>query len=148
MASSAFVGFASLPRSFHSLRPPFLHSQFPRHFFWDAASRRLHAVRRLGNRVRAARHFVPALHWIEDPLPPCNCLERSRAEGPLSALPIKGPSHLSRPRFAVQGRVRKWAPYLVDFVPAVAYHLCLNLIEIFMQPGDHFLANPCMPRAM
>ena len=32
----------------------------------------------------------------------------------------------------------------MNFVRAVAYHFCLNLPEKFSQPGDHFLAHPCM----
>ena len=31
----------------------------------------------------------------------------------------------------------------VNFVPAVAHHFCLNLPEVFSQPGAHFLAQPC-----
>ena len=38
---------------------------------------------------------------------------------------------------------KKWPPGLVNFVPAVAYHFCLNLPEKFSQPGAHFLAQPC-----
>ena len=32
---------------------------------------------------------------------------------------------------------------LVNFVPAVAYHFCLNFPETFPQPGVLFLAQPC-----
>ena len=38
---------------------------------------------------------------------------------------------------------RKWAPGLVNFVPALAYHICLALPAEFTQPGDHLLAEPC-----
>ena len=33
-------------------------------------------------------------------------------------------------------------PGLVNFDTAVAYHLCINLPETFLQPGVHFLAKP------
>ena len=32
---------------------------------------------------------------------------------------------------------------LVNFVPALAYHFCLNLPEKFSQPGAHVLSQPC-----
>ena len=38
--------------------------------------------------------------------------------------------------------VKKWAPGLVKFVPAFAYHFCLNLPEVLSQPWDHFFARP------
>ena len=38
-----------------------------------------------------------------------------------------------------------WSPGLVNFVPAVTYHFCLNLHEKYWQPGAHFLAHPCTP---
>ena len=45
-----------------------------------------------------------------------------------------------------RGRCRGWAkrrsPGLVNFVPSVAYHFCLNLPWNFSQPGAHFLAQP------
>ena len=36
-----------------------------------------------------------------------------------------------------------WALDLVNFVPAVAYHFCLNLPANFSQPGNGNLAHPC-----
>ena len=39
--------------------------------------------------------------------------------------------------------LKGWAK-LVNFVPGVVYHLCLNLPAAFTKPGDHFfLAHPC-----
>ena len=38
---------------------------------------------------------------------------------------------------------QKWFPGLVNFVPAVAYHLCLALPVAFTQPLAHLLAKPC-----
>ena len=35
------------------------------------------------------------------------------------------------------------SPGLVNFVPAVAYHFCLNLPAAFKQPGARLLAEPC-----
>ena len=32
---------------------------------------------------------------------------------------------------------------MVNFVPAVAYHICLALPAAFTQPGIHLLAEPC-----
>ena len=43
----------------------------------------------------------------------------------------------------VQGWAKKWIPGLVDFVPALAYHLGFNLPETSSQPGADFLARPC-----
>ena len=34
-------------------------------------------------------------------------------------------------------------PGLVNFVPAVAYHFCLNLPAAFSQPGNGLIAQPC-----
>ena len=42
----------------------------------------------------------------------------------------------------VQGWEKVVFPGLVNFVPAVAYHLCLNLPEKFLQPGNGNLAEP------
>ena len=39
--------------------------------------------------------------------------------------------------------VSSWIPRFGEFVPAVAYHLCLKLPKKFSQPGAHFLAQPC-----
>ena len=36
----------------------------------------------------------------------------------------------------------KWAPGLMNFVPAVAYHPCPNLPEQLSQPGDQFQPSP------
>ena len=38
-------------------------------------------------------------------------------------------------RSRVEGLARKWSPGLVNFVPAVACHFCLNLLT---QPDDFF----------
>ena len=35
-----------------------------------------------------------------------------------------------------------WATKLVNFVPALAYHFCLNLPEKFSKPGIGNLAQP------
>ena len=45
---------------------------------------------------------------------------------------------------AVKGRAKKWAPGLVNFVPALAYHFCLNLPAAFTKPGASTLADLCM----
>ena len=34
------------------------------------------------------------------------------------------------------------SPGLVNFVPALACHFCLDLPAAFTQPGDHLLAEP------
>ena len=44
----------------------------------------------------------------------------------------------------VQGSVNRRSPGLVNYVPALAYHLCLDLPAAFTQPGDHLLAEPCI----
>ena len=38
---------------------------------------------------------------------------------------------------------KRWVPGLVNFVPAVAYHFCLNLPAAFTQPRAHLLAESC-----
>ena len=35
-----------------------------------------------------------------------------------------------------EGSSIRWAPGLVNFVPGVAYHFCLNLHAAFSQPGN------------
>ena len=44
----------------------------------------------------------------------------------------------------VQGSSNRRAPGFVNFVPAVAYHFCLNLPAAFTQPGARLLVEPCM----
>ena len=36
---------------------------------------------------------------------------------------------------------------MVNFVPALAYHFCLNLPAAFTQPGARLLAEPCISLA-
>ena len=43
----------------------------------------------------------------------------------------------------LQGSAKRRSPGLVHFVPAVAYHFCLNLPAAFTQPGARLLAKPC-----
>ena len=42
----------------------------------------------------------------------------------------------------VQGSAKRWAPGLVNFVSAVAYHFCLGLPAAFTQPGARLLQKP------
>ena len=44
---------------------------------------------------------------------------------------------------ALQEWAKEGAPGWVKFIPAVAYHLCLNLAVQFSKPGAHVLAQPC-----
>ena len=44
----------------------------------------------------------------------------------------------------LQGSAIQRAPGLVKFATAVAYHFCLNLPELFSQPGARGLADPCI----
>ena len=43
----------------------------------------------------------------------------------------------------VQDSTNRRAPGLVNFVPALAYHFCLNLPAAFTQPGARLLVEPC-----
>ena len=43
----------------------------------------------------------------------------------------------------VLGSSNRQAPGLVNFVPALAYHYCLNLPAAFTLPGAHLLVEPC-----
>ena len=43
----------------------------------------------------------------------------------------------------IQGSAKRLRPGLVNFVTAVAYHLCLVLPAGFTQPGQSLLADPC-----
>ena len=43
----------------------------------------------------------------------------------------------------VQGSTNRRAPGLVNFVPALAHHFCLNLPAAFTQPGARLLVEPC-----
>ena len=47
----------------------------------------------------------------------------------------------------LQGSVERWAPGWVNFVPAVAYHFCLNLPTAFTQPEVRLLSEPCTASA-
>ena len=42
----------------------------------------------------------------------------------------------------VQGSTNRRALGLVNFVPALAYHICLNLPAAFTQPGARLLVDP------
>ena len=44
----------------------------------------------------------------------------------------------------MQGWVKKRAQGWVNFVPAVAYHFCLNWPAPFTRPGNSNLAQPCI----
>ena len=44
----------------------------------------------------------------------------------------------------VQGTTKRLRPGLVNFVPALAYHFCLNLLNAFTKPGRSLLVVPCM----
>ena len=48
----------------------------------------------------------------------------------------------------IQGSTNRWAPGLVNFVPALAYHFCLNLPTAFTQPGARLLVEPCKSSKM
>ena len=54
----------------------------------------------------------------------------------------------STARFEVQGTSKRPFPGLVNFVPAIAYHFCLNLPGAFSQPGHGLLEVPCIAEAM
>ena len=43
----------------------------------------------------------------------------------------------------LQGSAKRLKPGLVKFVPAVAYHFCLNLPGAFSQPGKHSFGDTC-----
>ena len=53
-------------------------------------------------------------------------------------------SEIGQYNLRVQGSAKRLWPGLVDFVPAVAYHFCFNLPAAFTQPGQSFLAKPCI----
>ena len=69
-------------------------------------------------------------------------LSYSQSEPVLREL-TQQPPPFSRALYCTQGWARKWAPHLVHFIPAVAFHFFRNLSEKFSQPGAHFLAQPC-----
>ena len=46
----------------------------------------------------------------------------------------------------VQGSTIRRTPGLVNFVPALAYHFCLNLPATFTQPRARLLVEPCTAR--
>ena len=57
-------------------------------------------------------------------------------------------SHRTRqsqnPIMPVQGSAKEFFPGLVNFLTAVAYHLCLNLPRAFQQPKKYSFGDPCM----
>ena len=61
---------------------------------------------------------------------------------------LKYTSFLQNVQIRVQGSAKKLWPGLVNFVPAVAYNLCLNLPAAFMQPGQSLLADPCREKKL
>ena len=44
----------------------------------------------------------------------------------------------------IQGSTNRRALGLVNFVPALAYHFCLNLPAAFTQPGARLLVELCI----
>ena len=48
--------------------------------------------------------------------------------------------------WTVQGSTNRRAPGLVNFVPVLAYHFCLNLPAAFTEPGARLLVEPCTYR--
>ena len=46
---------------------------------------------------------------------------------------------------SLQGWAKKWVPGLVNFVPAVAYHFCLNLSEKILAIWEWF-CSPALVR--
>ena len=53
-------------------------------------------------------------------------------------------AHNSAWQESIQGSAKSKAPCLVNFVPAVAYHICLSLPAALSQPGRSLLADPCI----
>ena len=51
--------------------------------------------------------------------------------------------HHIQHEYDVQRSAKVGAPSLVKFVPAVAYHFCLNLPAAFTQPGASILVDLC-----
>ena len=49
----------------------------------------------------------------------------------------------SSQKWFVQGSTNRRATGLVNFVPALAYHFCLNLLAAFTKPGAHLLVESC-----
>ena len=43
----------------------------------------------------------------------------------------------------VQGSATRWAPGLVKFVPALAYHFCLAMPVTFLKPGAYLFVETC-----
>ena len=80
----------------------------------------------------------PAAHHGRDAQARMEVLHLRAVQGPLQVL--QGPGKYSS---FLQGLAEKWVPGLVNFVLAVAYHLCLALPGAFTQPGDHLLSDPC-----
>ena len=50
---------------------------------------------------------------------------------------------MSEVQYIAQSPAKRLRPGLVNFVPAVAYHLYLNLLPAFTQPGRSLLDDPC-----
>ena len=42
-----------------------------------------------------------------------------------------------------KGSAKRWSPGLVNFVTALACHLCRTLLTAFTQPEDYLIAEPC-----
>ena len=49
---------------------------------------------------------------------------------------------VSRDDYSIQRSGKVGAPGLVDFIPAVAYHLCLNLLVAFSQIPTSIISGP------
>ena len=66
--------------------------------------------------------------------PPCN----HGSDWDWDAMPVH-----SFYTYIIQGSTKRRALGLVNFVPALAYHFCLNLPAAFTQPGARHLVEPC-----
>ena len=47
-------------------------------------------------------------------------------------------------RTIIQGTSKRLFPGLVNFVLAVAYHFCLNVLAGYSQPGNSLIVKPCI----
>ena len=52
--------------------------------------------------------------------------------------------YLNKTKEHVQSLAMRWAPGLVNFIPAVAQYFCLAFPVALTQPGAHLLVEPCM----
>ena len=66
-----------------------------------------------------------------------------QGSSPETGVPSRAWSSIQHVQGRIQGSTNRRALGLVNFVPALAYHFCLNFPAAFTEPGARLLVEPC-----